>query len=190
MIKANVKIDGQKKVFEIPQRWEELTTGSFCRLADVYRNEEREPSDTEIVAAIVGLPHSDILQIEAQSLDDNIFYNLMFLQSASGWSAIMDATPSRKFRCGDKSYRVVKDFGKITLGQKEEAMQVIESQEPFDVKAFNLLHVFYKDMTKEQFDKSLAMDVYPVISFFLRVWYLMQSISTKYLAKKLTTNRS
>ena len=183
MIKANIKIEGVKKSFEIPQSWEELNTGSFLRLTDVYRHEE-EPKPSQIIAAILGLPHSDVLMIDAQSLDDNVFYNLMFLQSASGWSAIIDAMPKQKFKVGNQVYKILRDFGSITLGQKEAAIQAINSQQPFSDKAFELLHVFYKDMNKKDFDNSSAMEVYPVVNFFLKVWYVMNNISTQRLHRK------
>lgn len=180
---AKIKIDGQTKRFKIPQDWHELTTRMFCDLADLHRHKD-EPKPSEVIASILGLPHSDVLRIDSGSLDVNVYLHLIFLEDVTGWDSILETKATKRFEVGGKKYKLWKDFSKMTLGQKEEATSIInDNEQPLFDKSYNLLKVFYKDLDRDAFAESAAKDIYPVINFFLTILSYMQIISVKYLQR-------
>ena len=177
MRKLRVKINGEKIVFDVPQSWDDISLEMACNLIDYSNSDKDDPHNFGILAVLLGVDISVIESIESDSFDTHVLSYLGYLSNTSDWEKIVkpDCPEALYLEDTDTVFPIKKDIGLCTLGQKENAVQVLMNDELSTYeKALEILDIYVNnklidsDIFKDLVSVCEAGQVMPIANFFLK----------------------
>ena len=124
---------------------------------------------------MLGVDISVIESIEANSFDTHVLSYLGYLSNTSDWEKIVKPDCPNTLMIEDTVFPIKRDIGLCTLGQKENAVQVLMNDELSTYeKALEILDIYVNnklidsDLFKDLVSVCEAGQVMPIANFFLK----------------------
>ena len=111
MIKLNLTIDEEVKVFDIPQGWEDVTIGTYEKLANIDKTNENEfQMAIDVLCAISGMSLDDAYALPVDRMPD-ILEHITFTNTE------IKPTDKEYIEIHGDKYYLKKDFNQLTNGE-------------------------------------------------------------------------
>ena len=183
MKKLQVKIEGEKLVFNVPQTWEELDLEIACRVMEAMQNNTKD-NYYVLLSALLDLPLERVMMIQYDSLKVNVLSELGWLSDREGWKRLDSPKCPDTLMIEDTVFSIERDISKGTLSQMEQAKQLLQSDTNLHGKCLEVLNIYVnKGMFKDDIFKDImntipAIDIFPVCAFFLKKLTSILKLST------------
>ena len=178
------------KEYRIPQSWEEITVEKFL---DLRAFADMPYDEAEFISIFIDCPKKELLKNDDPDFEYEIFKQLSWYRTKPiDFEKLL--LPS-EITIGDKKFKVPRDIGYKTYGQKislQDRIKVMKSEDPVEIIPYALAIYFYNDyyggdeLPEDELINKFADEVcmkcsiteaYPVGYFFLMRF--VESMSSK-----------